>query len=463
MHRASLWKAAATDVQTENSEPAIPLAEGPDGGEQIQAPQNPVDTMLKLLSRNLKLKNADSPYPLVEEQNPQQPPKLSDDAASPCPKITYLDPDPRRHRVTEHLSKKSSGKPSATPSDDPAGSPSEDTKPSGEASATLSDDPAGLPSEDTKPSGEASATLSDDPASSPPKETKSQSPDVKLGYSFSTVIGRPTHFFDPKEVELGYDLCPTKMGARIRLLRDRKAVVKYGKKVRLAEAEALHLVNTKTTIHAPKLDVAYIENGIGYIAMSYEPGEDLESAYYSASDEGQKNIMDQLKSAMTQMRSFKGEFIGGLDRSPCLDGIFDGDWIRDRYTYGPFDSEAAFNEGIVQALENRMLPEMAPKDSNSDYYVREQRLKALVRSLKGHEVVFTHGDLHSGNILVQKDGRVVFLDWGLAGYWPDYWEFYRALFQPPDKPSWELEVEKFVPPFFIERMVIQTVFNVIWA
>jgi hypothetical protein len=197
--------------------------------------------------------------------------------------------------------------------------------------------------------------------------------------------------------------------------------------------------------------------------MSYEQGQPLETFWESASESQQRKVIVQLKDYVTQMRALKGEFIGGLDHSPCKDGIFDADWGDTRHDYGPYESEAAFNEGIVQALENRSPPQFRTKDPDSSAYNREHILRQTVQDLKGHEIVFTRGDLSTGNILIRDDGTVVLLDWGLAGYWPDYWEYYRAMFLPPFKPSWDREVEKFVPAFFIECMIIQKVFSILWA
>jgi serine/threonine protein kinase len=163
------------------------------------------------------------------------------------------------------------------------------------------------------------------------------------------------------------------------------------------------------------------------------------------------------------MQQHKGDFIGGLDHSPCLDGIFDADWSDEKHEYGPFAAEADFNEGIVQALRNRASKHMRATNPDSAHYNREFVLGPTVRGLQGHDVVFSHGDLHDANILVRCDGTVVLLDWGLAGYWPAYWEFYQATFNPPWRQSWEREIERFVPAYYVENMVIQKVFSVLWA
>lgn len=44
--------------------------------------------------------------------------------------------------------------------------------------------------------------------------------------------------------------------------------------------------------------------------------------------------------------------------------------------------------------------------------------------------VFTHADLGAEHILVNPDeGRIVgIIDWEMAGFWPQYWEYRKALY-----------------------------------
>lgn len=279
---------------------------------------------------------------------------------------------------------------------------------------------------------------------------------------FSKRIGLPPYVLDPEDLKDCHDLCPDKMGARIRLI-DKDTVVKYGQSVMLAEAEALHLVQLATTIQAPKVEAAYMLDGIGYIIMTYEEGEPFNHFWDNASQDDRDNVIGQLKNYVSQLRTIPGDFIGGLDRARCRDGIFAAHWGIERHEYGPYTSEVEFNEGIVRALEDRLPPDQRTRDPESRSYNYELTLKDTVRALKGHNIVFTHGDLHSGNILVRNDKTVVLLDWGLAGFWPEYWEFYRAMFHAPWRASFEREIPKFVPPYYLENLVLQKVFNFLWS
>jgi len=199
--------------------------------------------------------------------------------------------------------------------------------------------------------------------------------------------------------------------------------------------------------------------------MSYERGEPLKRYWDRVSETEQNHTIAQLHGYVSQMRRITEDFIGGLDRSPYRDDVFEGgygDWTR--YTYGPYACEENFNEGIIQSLRDRMPAKVLERkhDIESRFFNGEHILYQTVRELKGHKVVFTHADLHPGNIIVQADGTVVLLDWGLAGFWPEYWEFYRAMHIPAWRTSWERVVERFVPPFYIEYSVLKRVFGTVW-
>ncbi|KAJ5945055.1 kinase-like domain-containing protein [Penicillium verrucosum] len=286
----------------------------------------------------------------------------------------------------------------------------------------------------------------------------------KLRLIYSEIIGPPSIILDPGDLQTATKLCSDKMGARV-VFADSETVAKFGHGVRLAEAEAMHLASTRTTIATPRLLSAYILDDVGYIVMSYERGESLERYWDRVSEPEQNRVLEQLRDYVNQMREIPGDFIGALDRSSCRDGIFEagyGDYTS--YSYGPYPSEESFNEGIVQALRDRMRPKVLERENDieSHFFNGEYMLYQTVRGLKNHKIVFTHGDLHPGNIIVRADGTVVLLDWGLAGFWPEYWELYRALFNIPWRASWDGMVEKFIPPFYVEHSVIKRVFGTVW-
>ncbi|KAI9682610.1 MAG: hypothetical protein M1822_006908 [Bathelium mastoideum] len=270
---------------------------------------------------------------------------------------------------------------------------------------------------------------------------------------FSQSLGRPPYVLDPEDLKDCQKLAPRVVRA------EGTTVVKFGDDIRLAEAEALHLVSQKTTIAVPELIGAYILDGITYIITSYEEGEDFSDYWEAATPEVREGLIRQLKNYVQQMRKLKGNFIGSVDHSACRAGLFMWDAVGYERTYGPFVDEAAFNDGIVAALDNRFPPDHRRPENPEDMVWSEWRLRRLVRSLTNHEIVFTHGDLHGGNMLVRKDGTIVLLDWECAGYWPDYWEFNRAMYHEASTKDFGKEIERFVPPFYMEDFVMNHLYD----
>ncbi|KJK66617.1 Phosphotransferase enzyme family protein [Aspergillus parasiticus SU-1] len=274
--------------------------------------------------------------------------------------------------------------------------------------------------------------------------TSPEEPKLRLIYSED--IGPPTFILDPEDLKDTEDLLPDRMDACL-AWADTDMLVKFGHGVHLAEAEALHLVSKRTTIAAPKLLSAYILDGTGYIIISYEHGTPFEQYWDNTSETEHQRILAQLTDYVQQMRAIEGSFIGGLDHSPCRDGVFEGGYgDHTKYSYGPYESES-FNEGMVQALRDWLPAKLleSENDPQSNFWASEYILQQTVRGLKGHKIVFTHCDLHGGNMLVRYDSTVVLLDWGLSGFWPECWEFYRAIFNPPWRTPWDRMVEDLSP------------------
>ncbi|XP_014552968.1 hypothetical protein COCVIDRAFT_108860 [Bipolaris victoriae FI3] len=69
-------------------------------------------------------------------------------------------------------------------------------------------------------------------------------------------------------------------------------------------------------------------------------------------------------------------------------------------------------------------------------------------------ITFTHGDLHRGNIIVSATSPakvVAIIDWQLSGWYPDYWEYCKALFTAEWGKEWWDYIHQFLdsyPPEF---------------
>lgn len=101
------------------------------------------------------------------------------------------------------------------------------------------------------------------------------------------------------------------------------------------------------------------------------------------------------------------------------------------------------------------------EDPESTAFNRQYATRQLVHSLRGHDIVFTHGDLHTGNIMVEDGTIVVILDWNTAGFYPAYWEWYKATWHGTFMPSFIRQVERYIPPYWIEANIMNQIFSLI--
>lgn len=65
-------------------------------------------------------------------------------------------------------------------------------------------------------------------------------------------------------------------------------------------------------------------------------------------------------------------------------------------------------------------------------------------------IKMTHADLHRDNIIISatKPSRVLaIVDWEQAGWYPDYWEYCKALYSCKYESEWRQDwVDKFLDP-----------------
>ncbi|KAK2874976.1 hypothetical protein FQN49_001893 [Arthroderma sp. PD_2] len=219
---------------------------------------------------------------------------------------------------------------------------------------------------------------------------------------------------------------------------DENTAVKFGDSVRMAEAAAMGFVREKTSIPIPEVYDSYVQDGSKYgcIVMEYVNGSRLDEEWESY-DKGQKDgIISQLKQYFNELRSTPGTFVGSVDLTHCEDQFFSDD----RGSYCPFESEAAFNDGLIRAVRAR------GSHSWAEMVVR------FIKALPRHKIVLTHNDLSPRNILVRNAKVVAIVDWELSGFYPAYWEYVKAYFWPDWESPWVTEgiVDKIIEPFTLE-------------
>ncbi|KAK3322757.1 kinase-like domain-containing protein [Apodospora peruviana] len=202
-----------------------------------------------------------------------------------------------------------------------------------------------------------------------------------------------------------------------------------------AEAAAMRFVREHTSIPVPKV---LKSDANGYIFMEYVDGQPLDQAWERLNSVQRKGIVDQLRGCLGELHAVSGSFIGSVDRSICNDQLFE----NCESPYGPYADEAAFRKGMAQSL----------RACGADPTWTDVVIGFIDAIPTGRRIVLTHGDFVPRNILV-RDGRVVaIVDWEMAGFYPEYWEYAKAHFFADYQHPWMRErvLDQIMTPFKLE-------------
>ena len=237
-----------------------------------------------------------------------------------------------------------------------------------------------------------------------------------------------------------------------RLLPDGKTVIKMGGSIHEREAETMKFIRQNTTIPVPEvLNVyRYEETGFVCIVMRFVQGKRLNEVWTTLHEDEKKSIARQLRGYFDELRKIKGIFIGGIDGSDCDDQLFPDDVDG----WGPYKDESEFNMALVNVW--------------SANYPDDPFIQLLCQMhsaiMKDHEIVFTHNDFAPRNILVEGSKVVAVLDWQRSGFYPEYWEYCKALWRPEWDSAWIKEglVEKVLDQYLKEAAVILHTSYRIW-
>ncbi|KAK6351874.1 hypothetical protein TWF718_005019 [Orbilia javanica] len=189
------------------------------------------------------------------------------------------------------------------------------------------------------------------------------------------------------------ELCRHRDSGRVVKISD-EACVKFGWGVHPEEGENLRIageiLNSSNIIRVPKF-YRYFKKGMsGYLVMEYIEGRQPTESEYN-------DLVDKIMTVIRQFRDVRtednkpGSLAGGISR-----GYF---WNSD---YPNFQTTQQL-EGWMNRRIHRSLPRVSFEGP-------------------GQELVFSHLDLTSRNIIRKDDGTLYLIDWESAGYYPKSFE-----------------------------------------
>ena len=223
---------------------------------------------------------------------------------------------------------------------------------------------------------------------------------------------------------------------------NRTTVVKTGRVVRMAEAETMKFLRQNTTIPVPAIQNAYRDEDTGHVViiMDFIDGKNLDEAWAAYTEPERQSVIAQLRDYMAQLRSFKGSFIGCIDGTPCHDQYF----YSEKEDYGPYETEQEFNKGVVSLMKKQ-----------GPYTGIEWRCDVWTEVMKDHQVVLTHNDFDPRNIIVQGTKVAAILDWEFSGFFPEYWEYCKAVSRPDWEHPWSRSraIDQIITPYYKEISV----------
>lgn len=234
---------------------------------------------------------------------------------------------------------------------------------------------------------------------------------------------------------------PRKLRTRPPSLVGSDIVRKHGDEYRLRrEIEAMQFVRSRTSIPVPRVIEERLDPAAdayaNYFCMDRMPGTELGTAWPLLSEQARMNATGDLKSHFEQLRQIRpesSEFIGSCSRGPAYDHRIDN-----QRTCGPFESVRQFHDFLVKPITRCPRPEFAVK----------------YRKLLSDDIVvyFTHADISPENVLVDPDtGHVTaILDWEMAGFWPEWWEYRKALFGNRCERWWIAVMDQVMHPYPIQ-------------
>lgn len=254
-----------------------------------------------------------------------------------------------------------------------------------------------------------------------------------------------------------------------KVVRIGKYAVKYGGRTSFHEARNLEFLASYPHLAVPKCyghGYLPLDDGFGeqtqYIITDYIEGQTLAEAFPTLSPIDKKEVLRLVHEQVTQYRNIPDPgYLGSVGNKPYIHNLFmmfPAGNPKDKAEYsGPFATYHDFVESLMERARTK-------KDDERYIPTTEIICNMARKVLRNHRSVWTHADLAPKNIMLTKLGtnpddgsgifRVTVIDWEIAGFYPEWWEYVESpIFFGLEAPWWSYELEKVVQPYYDEFWV----------
>lgn len=236
-------------------------------------------------------------------------------------------------------------------------------------------------------------------------------------------------------------------------------IVKCGFQIDLEEGRTMMFIREQTELPVPLVYALFRDcrTGKSYIIMERIVGTNLQDAWPTLSRVQKDAVSTKIKNHLDRMRSIPSpKAYCSVSHNPLRDPIF---WTGDERLRldGPFTSESELNDALMKScFRSEHLQGKA-----------EFLRRHLPSVLNGHPAVLTHGDLQRKNIMIRIESNsnisITLLDWEVAGWYPSYWEYARAILGCGRfEDDWHCWVDRILDPFPNEWIWMQTFMLELW-
>jgi hypothetical protein len=168
----------------------------------------------------------------------------------------------------------------------------------------------------------------------------------------------------------------------------------------------MQLLALKTSVPVPRVDRVGQRGDSGYVLMSEIEGQPLADVWTDLQPGARTAIIQELRGYILEWRALPADYYGAMGHRPCQD-IFSKHYPMrggPKIDYGPYKTRSEYNAGIKRALQMSRPPET--------FDSRDEPLGRKIDTLQDTDIVFTHGDIHCGNITLRHGQG-----------WQDFWDY----------------------------------------